>query len=108
MFIFEFSLIKFVNIVTCEILRSLTIIIDVQKISIFFDKETEQVLVYSEQIFLGKEAADLNALNVQLNETLAQLKNLKANYVYTANELDHLREQGEVLEKDLDEVSRFR
>lgn len=58
--------------------------------------------------FLGKEAADLNALNSQLNESLNQLKNLKANYVYTANELDHLRVQREDVEKDLDDVSRFR
>lgn len=60
------------------------------------------------EYFLGKEAADLSALNAQLHESLMQLKNLKANYVYTANELDHLRFQREVIEKDLDDVSRFR
>lgn len=58
--------------------------------------------------FLGKETADLNSLNVQLHEALVQLKNLKANYIYTANELDNLRFQREQIEKDLDDVSRYR
>lgn len=50
----------------------------------------------------------MNALNSQLHESLMQLKNLKANYVYTANELDHSRFQREQIEKDLDDVSRYR
>ncbi|XP_037037232.1 coiled-coil domain-containing protein 39 [Bradysia coprophila] len=56
----------------------------------------------------NKEAVELNAANSQLHESLMQLKHLKANYVYIANELDHLRFQREQIEKDLDDVSRYR
>ncbi|KAJ6635984.1 Coiled-coil domain-containing protein 39 [Pseudolycoriella hygida] len=67
-----------------------------------YKKTTENVVENS------KEEADLRSLNAQLNEALMQLKNLKANYVYTANELDRLQFQRELIEKDLDDVSRYR
>lgn len=67
-----------------------------------------QFLLSREYTISGKETAELSAVNAQLHDSIMQLKNLKANYVYIANELDHLRFQREQIEKDLDDVSRYR
>lgn len=64
--------------------------------------------LYCEYTISAKETAELSAVNAQLHDSIMQLKNLKANYVYIANELDHLRFQREQIEKDLDDVSRYR